>query len=169
MAYKLIATATITGSSNIAIYFTDIPQTFTDLELNCSTYGASNNGVNITTLTYNGDTTASGYSGRYLDTGNTGTPRGGGFAGASIYEYSSTTYVDQRVSTYLRLPNYTNNTTVKTWFADTAISGAYQGTYDAFDMGCGRSGTTGAVTSITLYGTSSNWGVGSTVSLYGIG
>lgn len=169
MAYKLIATATVTGSSNIAINFADIPQTFTDLELNCSTFNIGTAGVNITGLTYNGDTTTTNYSGRYLDTGNTGTPRGGGFAGASIYEFGNSTYPNQRVSTYIRFPNYTNSATVKTWFADTAISGAYQGTYDALDMGCGRTGTTGAVTSITLYGTSANWAVGSTVSLYGIG
>lgn len=168
MSYKLIETVTLT-SAQIGISFSNIPQTFTDLELICSTNGSANTGVNICVLTYNGDTNATGYFGRYLDTNNTGAPRGNSFTGAAIYEWASTTYTNMRVSSFIRIPNYRNTSIVKSWITDTAISGNFTNTYDAFTMGCGRSGTTQAITSLAVYGTSSNFQIGSTISLYGIG
>lgn len=170
MTYKLIETATITGSSNIGIYFTGIPSTYTDLELICSTNGSANTGVNIGLLTYNGDTNTTLYSGRYLDTGNTGTPRGGGWNGPSIYEWAqASSYPNLRVTSRIYIPNYANTSSVKTWFTDTAIGGNFLSTYDAFTMGAGKSGATAAISSLTIYGNSSNFAVGSTISLYGIG
>ena len=170
MTYKLIETVTVTGSSNIAISFSSIPSTYTDLELICSTNGSANTGVNIGLLTYNGDTNTSGYSGRYLDTGNTGTPRGNAWAGPSVYEWAqASSYPNLRVSSRIYIPNYTNTSSVKTWFTDTVIGGNFLGTYDALTMGVGRSGTTSAISSLTVYGNGSNFAVGSTISLYGIG
>jgi hypothetical protein len=169
MTYKLIETVTVTGSPTVGISFSSIPSTYTDLELICSTNGSANTGVNINFLTYNGDTNTTGYSGRYLDTGGTGTPRGNAWAGPSVYEWASTTYTNLRVSSRIYIPNYTNTSSVKTWFTDTVTGGNFLATYNALTMGVGKSGATAAISSLSVYGNSSQFAVGSTISLYGIG
>lgn len=166
MAYYLLATNTVTGSSTAYVEFANITDTFRDLELRMSAKSTAT--IDIGYIYLNGDTSSSGYTGLYMDTGNTGSARSGSFDAAGPYEYGNVSYPNQYVASRTIFSNYAKSTDSKGWFTDTYLSGSQSGTYNAFTMGRARSTLTSAITSIRIYGRSGNIDVGSTFSLYGI-
>jgi hypothetical protein len=153
--YEPIATTTISGTSTNSYTFSSIPSTYTDLVLvvNGSTVSAS--GV-LSRL--NGDT-GTNYSATFL--------YGDGTSAASIRNanetFLSTGYFDAGNSNMIvHYMNYKNTTTNKTVLSRN--NGPASGTSARVSLWR----NTAAITSITVYGLTANFGNGTTLTLYGI-
>jgi len=159
--YEPIATQTL-SSSSIAVTFSSIPQTYTDLILVCQAQGT--NATDTLTLILNSDT-GNNYSITRLyglGSGTAGSNRYSNQPNMAIADYMpDTTYFSPVIA---QIQNYSNSTTYKTVLsrsnaADNWVAGI---------VGLWRS--TSAITSISIReaGGLVNLKAGSTFTLYGI-
>jgi hypothetical protein len=166
MTFQLIETKTL-GTAASSIEFTSIPQDATDLLLVCSLRSASTeDGVFVR---FNGST--SGYSTRTL--------YGTGSTSASVsnpYGVSSALFLATIPGTSFTANIFTNSQFYIVNYAGssqklTSLTGVGENnaTLNYLDMGAGLWANTSAITSVLVYSNStSNFVVGSTVSLYKI-
>jgi hypothetical protein len=154
--YVPIATTTL-ASAATSFTFSSIPSTYTDLVI-IANGGISANGD--TGLRFNGDT-ATNYSwtrmyGNGSATASDRATSVDSIGGASWYSATSNN------TSILQIMNYSNATTYKTTISRSNATS----TMVAAIAGLWRS--TSAITSITMYGYTSSYSIGTTFSLYGI-
>jgi len=158
-----ISTVTVGSGGAASIDFTGIPQTYTDLLIKISGRNSGTNG--IVNLSFNSDTTAGNYEGRYLE-GN------GSTVGSFTDQDRAAGYIDGSGSTAntfgnseTYIPNYTSSN-YKSFSVDglnennatTAYSGLFANIWKS----------TSPITSITLTTGSGNFAQYSSATLYGI-
>jgi hypothetical protein len=153
--YEPIATTTISGTSTNSYTFSSIPSTYTDLVLVVSGSTVSTNGV---LSQVNGDT-GTNYSATFL--------YGDGSSAASIRNSNevslSTGYFDTSNSNMIiHYMNYKNTTTYKTVLSRSNASGSFLGARASLWR------NTAAITSIKIFGSGTNLGDATTLTLYGI-
>jgi hypothetical protein len=154
--YEPIATTTL-GSANNTVTFSNIPATYTDLMLIINATRPA--GFDDGSVRLNGDT-GSNYSTTLLQ-GNGST--------ASSNRYSNQTlalnllFSAEYSTNIVHIMNYSNTTTYKTFFTRANVAG------DNIRANVSVWRSTAAITSVTLINSSSsNFGAGSTFTLYGI-
>ena len=151
--YTQIASTTV-GTSTASVVFSSIPATYTDL-------------VAIVTPTQGGDlwfqlnTDTSGASTNYSSTWLYGSTPGSTRDTNTYRIYMNWSSNAGNYLGIIQLNNYSNTTTYKTALIRNGMNGA------SVDMGVGLWRNTAAIDTITFKGTN-NYGVGSTISLYGI-
>jgi hypothetical protein len=152
--YEKIQSTTL-GSAQSTITFSSIPSTYTDLVI---IFNGTASGSTTAGLQFNSDTN-SNYSHNYLlgDGSTAFSSRG-----------TSTTFMNQfypntTIGTVIfNIQNYANTTTNKVVITKFANSTNYTGAL----VGLWRS--TAAINTVLLTGNGTNFGVGSTVTIYGI-
>lgn len=165
--YEPISTQTL-STATADIFFTSIPQTYTDLVL--VAFAATTSGANVLGYRLNSDN-ASNYSGLYL-TGNGGTAASSRISGATYASVHTLIAIPNATNTFgtyiVNFQNYSNATTFKTALArsNTLGNGLYNGLEASVTL---WRKTPEAITSINvLNGGGLSFSVGSTFTLYGI-
>jgi hypothetical protein len=164
--YKLIASVTNTGSSNIT--FSSIPATYTDLCVKIS--AADSSGNQTIFMVINGDT-GSNYGERILKAyaaanvgSSTSSPR------ANIYSYTvgdiPTIGANYFNNGEIYIPNYASSN-YKSMSYDAVIS-SQSSTLDEVSMIAGLWSSTAAITSLLFYSGGSSLATNSSIYLYGI-
>lgn len=168
-----IYTQTVGADGANTVTFNNIPQTFTDLLIKCSTRSDSNDGSTSPwrgqVITFNGDSTTSIYSVTFL--------YGQGTSAASVRDTTTSgrwgywangnnATANTFGNSEIYLANYAGNN-FKTWSSD--VVGEHNGTNSLQLILAGLWRSTNAITSISL----GDWGSGkvvqnSTFTLYGI-
>ena len=179
MALQLFKIADVTvATPQTNIEFTSIPSGYTDLKLVISSRSVSTSGkARAIRLEFNGNTTYSNYSQRFLGTNDAGSPTSSSSSSGSgipFYLYgiptaNATTNTFGNAEVYI--PNYTGSNN-KSFSADAVA----ESNHSALDGGTAYNGLvaglfsqTGAITSIKMYpDNSTNFEANSTATLYGI-
>ncbi len=156
--YTPIATQTL-GSAAASVTFSSIPQGYTDLVLVINSVAASS--TNNMDISFNSDTGAN-YSRTRLTGDGSGTSSARASSQTSIRLTGDGIVTTGRSNHLIQLMNYSNATTFKTVLAR-ANNTAY-----GLDAVVGLYRSTSAITSFVLTLTASDFGSGSTFSLYGI-
>lgn len=162
--YEAIATVTVGSGGAATIDFTSIPGTYTDLLVKIS--GRNTSSGRFINVTFNSDTTAANYEGRYIE--------GNGASASSAADQDQTVgYVS--VSSYTAstfgnsefyIPNYANTSTYKSFSADGVMENNATTAFMGLFAGLWKSNS--AITSISLALSSNNFAQYSTATLYGI-
>jgi hypothetical protein len=167
---KLIARQTL-GSNAANVTFSDIPGTYTDLLLVCSTRSARTGGpaADNINLEFNGN--GSGYSVRALE-GNSASASSYSAASQSVllsgYSSSDTTTASTFASTAIYIPNYAGSTN-KSVSSDSATETNGGAANNAFIIAfAGLWANTAAITSIKVISQVANFMTNSSFTLYGI-
>jgi hypothetical protein len=160
VTYESIATTTL-GSGVSTYTFSSIPQTYTDLVIVVSAVSTNGTSGSYVNLRFNGDTTTNCYQ--------TSIEAGSG----NISERTSSTYfvcnwhgsafqsTTQWCAYYGHIMSYANTSVKKN------LMGQWNGTSEV-NLAGGTWPQTSAVTSITVFNPTYNFGTGSTFTLYGI-
>lgn len=157
--YEPIATTTL-GSAASSVTFSSISGSYTDLIIAVNAICASG-GADVTLLRYNGDTTSGLYSStRLVGSGTTvDTDRSTG----ANHIFSGLINSTVRGSDIYQILNYSNTTTYKTCLVRAGLAD----NQTRASVGLWRN--TNAITSLTIsHGSSINFNVGSTFTIYGI-
>ena len=150
----------ILGTAVSTVTFSSISGSYTDLIIIVNAICASG-GADVLNLQYNGDTSSGLYSSTRL-TGNGSTTDSDRQTGANFI-YAGIVNSSLRDSDIYQIQNYSNSTTFKTCIA----RGNLANNQTRVSVGLWRN--TNAITSLTLsHGSSVNFNVGSTFTLYGI-
>lgn len=166
--YEPIATSTVSGSSITSYTFSSISSSYTDLILICSLQStrATDGSVSVR-IRLNGDT-ATNYSSTQIYGNGTSALSGISSTADAIYQIGEApggpTLTNVFGLTKINLFSYTgstNKSVLSEWAADRNGAGITGRT-----VGLWRN--TAAITSITVYCSTNNIAVGSTLSLYGI-
>lgn len=168
LTYVAIATVTVGSGGAANIEFTNIPQTYTDLNLLCTLRSASQ-GIEATDFTFNNNTGAN-YTWRYVQ----GASAGGNNAGLgnsanafteAMLATGNTTIADAFSNSSLYIADYTSSNN-KPFSLDTVEEENSTTAYMRLEAGLWSNSA--AITSIKLYPYSGNWAQHSTATLYGI-
>ena len=157
--YEPLATTTLGSSTNSLVVMSSIPAIYTDLVLVINGEGAG--GTSDIVFRYNGETSSTNYSQRYLRAdGSTS------FTGAyseSYLNFASTWSSGRRYTHIMQIMNYANTSTYKTTLTRTS----YAGGDVAMAVTLWRA-TPAAINEIAIKTTPNNMAAGTTFTLYGI-
>lgn len=161
-AYVPIQTQTLTSTASF-VTFSNIPQSYTDLQIVCSARNTSAFNAEAVLLSLNGST--SNFSGRYLQ-GNGSAVQTGTYARFAFNMPAASSTSSTFSNSNLYFPNYTSSNN-KSYTFDSVTEN--NGTEAYQTMFAGLWSDTSAITSITLTANSGNFAIGSTFTIYGIG
>lgn len=167
--YVPIATYTVT-SGQPSYTFSNIPQTYTDLIIECSYYQSSpqNDFINFNTDTIAAATTNYGYENAYVRGVST---QGATYANSQgsilASNYTNAGGSGTPASKTIQIGNYTSTTAYKPVLIRAGI-GLLSGGNPATEMIYGYWRNNAAINTIILTSQSSNWNSGSIFTLYGL-
>ena len=160
----LIGSPIVVGSGGVSsVTFSSIPQTYTDLQLVCSSRVDSSNGTVV--WKFNTDTTASNYTEKYLSGNGSSAASGGSNNPWFSHSNDNTTTTSTFENTSVYIPNYTNGNQ-KSVSVDTVSENNSTTAYAQFFAGIWTG--TSAINAITLTPYSGNFTQYSTFYLYGV-
>jgi hypothetical protein len=164
--YTLLEKVVVGATSVASINFANIPQSYTDLQLVCSTRLTAS-GIEAIDMTFNNNTGAN-YSWRYIQGSGTGTnPAQSANANAfteAMVTNGNTSTANTFSNSALYIPNYTSSSS-KTFSLDTVEEENAMAAFMRLEAGLWAQNS--AITSIQIYG-STNFAQYSTFYLYGV-
>lgn len=164
ITYKAISTTTVGASAVSNITFSNIPQTYNDLKIVCSSRDNRNGTQNGVFITVNGSTANFvSQEMQFSGSGNGQSPQAARLAGYSVSTSGTTSYFS---NWEIYIPDYTNTGVNKTVLSDCAQENNQQTAYLLY--GAHLRTATAAITEVALVPDASDFLQYTTATLYGI-
>lgn len=164
LTYVAISTTTVGSTAVPSITFTNIPQTYSDLKIVCSSRDDRAGTQNGVFVTINGSTANfASQEMQFSGSGNGTSPQAARLVGYSVSSTGTSNYF---TNFEIYIPDYTNTGVNKTLLSDCAQENNQQTAYLLY--GAHLRSSTAAITEVALVPDTANFVQNTTATLYGI-